>query len=145
MSELKSEIVVDKVSPLGGLFEIKGKLQIQKQSDNRPIFEIDPDTGTFSNDDFSFGTNNLDIPVFTLKDREGFSIITDLTTETLSGRDNPNKGIKLQSNPKVGQNRITIGNLTDSLIGSFPISLGLGAITIQSEDLTNYKNVESFC
>jgi len=138
---LKSEIVVDKVSPLGGLFEIKGKLQITKPNSDTVIFDLDPDTGTISNNDFTLGHNDLDIPVFTFKDKNGFSILTDLTTENLSGRNNPNKGIKLQSNPLIDQNRITIGNLTDSLLG-IP-SLGLGAITIQSEDLINYKNVSS--
>ena len=60
---LKSEIVVDKVSPLGGLFEVKGKLQIKKQDDDRPIFEIDPNAGTISNDGFILSNNDIDIPV----------------------------------------------------------------------------------
>jgi len=131
---LKSEIVVDKVSPLGGLFEVKGKLQIKKQDDDRPIFEIDPNTGTISNDGFILSNNDLDIPVFTFKDKNGFSILTDLTTETLSGRNNPNKGIKLHSNqsnlPITGPvNTITIGNIVD----------GLGSIIVNSDDQINYK------
>ena len=97
LSNQKSEIVVDKVSPLGGLFEIKGQLQITKPDSDTVIFDLDPDTGTISNDDFTLGHNNLEIPVFTFKDKNGFSILTDQTTENLSGRLAPNKGIKFQT------------------------------------------------
>ena len=112
LSNQKSEIVVDKVSPLGGLFEIKGQLQNTKPDSDTVIFDLDPDTGTISNDDFTLGHNNLEIPVFTFKDKNGFSILTDQTTENLSGRIAPNKGIKLHSNtdidPVTGKNnRIT--------------------------------------
>ena len=150
---LKSEIVVDKVKPLGGQFDIHGIISVYKpDNDSTPIFEINPTTGTISNSDFTLGHNDLDIPVFTFKDKSGFSILTDQTTENLSGKLDPNKGIKLQSNPAIEENRITIGNLTDGAIIPSnvrdPLALppgqyfGNGSITINSSDLENYKGIK---
>ena len=47
LSNQKSEIVVDKASPLGGIFDIKGKLQILKpgeiiSKDTNPLIPVDP-------------------------------------------------------------------------------------------------------
>ena len=135
---LKSELVVDQVKPIGGQFDVRGKLTILRPDGTQPVFELDPDKGTISNNDFVLGHNDLEIPVFTFKDKNGLSIMTDLTTETLSGKLNPNKGIKFHTTrtPDVFgnvRNDIVLGNIAD----------GLGSIRITSEDRSNFKEQKS--
>ena len=132
---LKSEIIVDKVTPAGQLLDIKGKLNILKPIDGTVVIYLDPDTGTISNNDFSLGHNDLDIPVLILKDQNGFSYITDQTTSTYNSN-NPNKGIKIhttQTTNFAGQtsNTITLGNIQD----------GLGSIIITPKNSTNFPRL----
>ena len=125
MSELKSELIVDKVSPQGGKLEIKGKLKLLKTTDDKVVFEIDPDTGTIPNNDFTLGHNELEIPVLVLNDPSslGFGYITDETTYN-NNKINPNKGIKFHTHRGNKHNTFTIGNIQG----------GLGSITITPKD-----------
>ena len=142
MSELKSEIVVDKISPLGEKLELKGKFELKKPSDDKVVFEIDPDTGTISNEDFTLGHNDLDIPVLVLENEKasGFGYIVDGITYNFN-KTNPNKGLKFHTNTGNNPensfdvnrfNNITLGNIQD----------GFGSINITPQDTANFPTLK---